>query len=85
MLTMKVDFTKIQLKNIEGGIDTADFSKQLGNQLYMAGKDIEECELGKRIYFSEGEIDLNEKEAGIVKQAIAPWGYVARKAIEDLM
>ena len=39
-----VDFRKIQIMDIEGNAQEADFSKQLGNQLYMQGHDIAECE-----------------------------------------
>lgn len=77
----RIDFTKIVIKDIEGHEQTADFSKQLGNQLYMQGHDIEECELGKRIYFAGGEVELTAEECAIVKKAIAPYSYVARDAI----
>ncbi len=76
-----VDFRKIQIMDIEGNAQEADFSKQLGNQLYMQGHDIEECELGKRIYFAGGEVELTAEECAIVKKAIAPYSYVARDAI----
>lgn len=76
-----VDFRKIQIMDIEGNAQEADFSKQLGNQLYMQGHDIEECELGKRIYFACGEVELTAEECAIVKKAIAPYSYVARDAI----
>lgn len=82
---MYVNFTKISIKDIEGKEQMADFSQQLGNQLYMTGHNIEECELGKRIYFAKGEVELNEKEAQIVTNAIQGWSYVARTAIEEAM
>ena len=77
----RIDFTKIVIKDIEGREQEADFSKQLGNQLYMQGHDIEECELGKRIYFAGGEVELTAEECAIVKKAIAPYSFVARDAI----
>ena len=79
----KVDFSKIVLKDIEGRELTADFQKQLGNQLYMQGRDIEECELGKKLYFADGEAELSEKECAIVKKAVQGYSYVARTAILD--
>ena len=78
---VKVNFSRIVIKDIEGRDVQADFQKQLGNQLYMQGRDIEECELGKRIYFADGEVELSDKEAAIVKQAVAGYSYVARTAI----
>lgn len=77
----RIDFTKIVIKDIEGREQEADFSKQIGNQLYMQGHDIEECELGKRIYFAGGEVELTAEECAIVKKAIAPYSFVARDAI----
>ena len=65
---MKVNFSKIVIKDIEGRDVQADFQRQLGNQLYMQGRDIEECELGKRIYFAEGDVELTDKEAAIVTE-----------------
>ena len=59
---VKVNFSKIVIKDIEGRDVQADFQKQLGNQLYMQGRDIEECELGKRIYFAQGEVELTDKD-----------------------
>lgn len=82
---MYVNFTKVQIKDIEGKEQMADFSAQLGNQLYMTGRNIEECELGKRIYFAKGDVELNEKEAQIVTNAIQGWSYVARIAIDAAM
>jgi hypothetical protein len=79
---MKVNFSKIVIKDIEGRDVQADFRAQIGNQLYMQGHDIEECELGKRIYFADGEVELSDKEATIVRQAVQGYSYVARIAID---
>lgn len=79
---MKVNFKEIILKDIEGNDVKADFSKQIGNQLYMQGINIEECELGKKIYF-DGEVELTEKDAEVVKRITADYSLVARTAIEE--
>jgi hypothetical protein len=79
----KVNFAKIIIKDIEGRDVQADFQKQLGNQLYMQGRDIEECELGKRIYFADGEVELTDKECAIVRNAVQGYSYIARSAIEN--
>ena len=78
-----VDFRKIQIMDIEGNAQEADFSKQLGNQLYMQGHDITECELGRRIYFATAPVELTDEECSIVRKAIEPYSYVARQAIEQ--
>ena len=78
----KVDFRKITLKNVEGEEMSVDFSKQLGNQMYMQGQNIEECELGKRMYF-DGEVEMNEKNIEVVKRFVASYPYVSRTAVMD--
>ena len=44
------------MEDIKGEPMPGDFHEVLGNQLYMQGQNIEECELGKKIYFAEGEM-----------------------------
>lgn len=80
---MKVNFAKIIIKDIEGREVEADFQKQLGNQLYMQGRHLEECELGTRIYHADGEVELSEKECEMVRYFIAGYSYIARSAIEN--
>ena len=81
---MKVNFKEIVIKDIEGNDVKADFSKQIGNQLYMQGINIEECELGKKIYF-DGEVELTDKDAEVVKRITAGYSLVARTAIESAL
>lgn len=81
---MKVDFRKIEVPNIEGQIETADVSKQLGNLMYMQGQNIEECELGRDIYH-KGEVELSDKQVKMVRCFIQPWSYVLRSAIEETL
>ena len=81
----KVNFKDINIKDINGNEVVADFQQQIGNQLYMQGHDIEECELGKKIYFAEGEVELTDKEADMVRRITACYSYVARQAIEEAM
>lgn len=80
---VKVNFSKIIIKDIEGREVAADFQKQLGNQLYMQGRHLEECELGTRIYHAEGEVELSEKECEMVRNYIQGYSYIARSAIEN--
>ena len=80
---VKVNFSKIIIKDIEGREVETDFQKQLGNQLYMQGRHLEECELGTRIYHAEGEVELSEKECEMVRNAVQGYPYIARMAIEN--
>ena len=81
---MKVNFKEIVIKDIEGNDVKADFSKQIGNQLYMQGINIEDCELGKKIYF-DGEVELTDNDAEVVKRITAGYSLVARTAIESAL
>lgn len=81
---MRVDFRSIGVKNIEGQIEAADVSKQLGNLMYMQGLNIEECELGRDIYHN-GVVELNSKQAEMVLRFVKPWSYVLRSAIEETL
>ena len=81
---MKVNFKEIVIKDIEGNDVKADFSKQIGNQLYMQGINIEECELGKKIYF-DGEVELTDNDAEVVKRITAGYSLVARTGIESAL
>ena len=83
-MTKKINFRQIPVKNIEGQIETADVSKQLGNLMYMQGQNIEECELGRDIYHN-GVVELNSKQAEMVLRFVKPWSYVLRSAIEETL
>jgi hypothetical protein len=81
----KVNLREVQLEDIHGNPMPGDFHEVLGNQLYMQGRDIKECELGRKIYFAEGEIELTDDETKIVREAVKGWSYVARTAIEKML
>lgn len=83
-VTKKVDFRKITIKDIEGKSVEVDFSKQIGNQLYMQGQNIEECELGQDIYH-KGEVEMTDKDIEAVKRFVGNYPYLSRTAIEDVM
>ena len=84
-MTKKVNFKEIVIADIEGKEQKIDISKLLGNQLYMEGQDIEACELGKRIYFADGDVELTDKEIAIVKQFTNRYSYLVRTALEKAL
>ena len=47
----------------------------------MQGSDIKECELGRKIFFADGEVELSEEEVKTVSNAVQQWRYVAKTAI----
>lgn len=81
---IKVDFRQIPVKDIEGNIQRLDISKAIGNQLYMQGKNIVECDLGRDIW-RKGEVELTDEQAAIVKMAVSDYSYIVRAGIEELL
>lgn len=79
------DFGKIQLPSLEGDYDVLDVRKQLGNALYYRSQDLAGSELGKTIYHSDGDIELNDNEVRLVKDMVKEIfsGYVVQKAVLD--
>lgn len=63
---MKIDFSRVRIKDIEGRLITVDLSKELGNMMYCGAKDIAVADLGHEIYHRK-EVELNSVQAKIVK------------------
>lgn len=82
---MKIDFTKVPMKDIDGREFNADLHKELGQQLYSQGNNIEECELGSLIYHSEGPVELNLEQGACVSRWVDRWPYVTRTAVKTLL
>lgn len=80
---MKIDFRKIEVRDIDGNKSTVDVSKELGNAIYNKTADIGELELAREIY-KQGEVEVDAEKARIivkyvnetflafVKEAISP-------------
>lgn len=81
----KINFKEIEIEDIEKNIQKVDISKPLGNQLYLQGRDIEECDLGRDIYYSDGEMELTDKQAQMVLNAVQGYPFVTRRAIAKLL
>ena len=72
---MKVDFRKIEVKDIEGNNSTLDMAKELGNTIYKKTADIGELELARDIY-KNGEVELDAEQATILIKYIRE-GFLA--------
>lgn len=81
----KIDFTALEVEDIEGQKQRVDIAKALGNQLYMQGANVDECELGRDIYRSKGEMELTDEQSQIVLRFTKGYPYVSRHAIELLL
>jgi hypothetical protein len=66
---MKIDFSKIEIKDIEGNIQSVDISKELGNMMYYGEQDIAVADLGHEIYHKK-EVELTKETAQKVKEYI---------------
>lgn len=66
---MKIDFRKIQVKDIEGNNSTVDIAKMLGNTIYQKTADLGELELAQQIY-KNGEVELSTDQAERIKEYV---------------
>lgn len=66
---MKIDFRKIQVKDIEGNDSTVDIAKVLGNTIYQKTADLGELELAQNIY-KNGEVELSPEQAERIKEYV---------------
>ena len=73
--TMKIDFRKIQVKDIEGNNSTVDIAKMLGNAIYQRTADLGELELAQNIY-KNGEVEVSPEQAESIKKYVST-GFVA--------
>ena len=81
----KINFTALQIEDVEGNVQSLNIAKALGNMLYMQGQNVEECDLGRTIYYSNGEIELDEKQAQSVLRISSGYPYLSRHAIETIL
>jgi hypothetical protein len=63
---MKIDFSKVEVKDIEGNVTTVDISKELGNMMYLNAQDIAVADLGHEIYHKK-EVELTKEQAQQVR------------------
>lgn len=66
---MKVDFRKIQVRDIEGNIVLLDVSKMLGNAIFQKTPDLGELDLAQNIY-KYGEVELTPQQAERIKEYV---------------
>ena len=66
---MEIDFSKIDVKDIEDNIVTVDISKELGNMMYLQARDIAVADLGHDIYHKK-KVSLNKEQVGYVREYV---------------
>lgn len=81
----KVNFRTITFRDIEDKEQLFDCQKELGNAIYMQAADIEERDLGRKIYYANGEVELTDKQVDVVKRFAARYSFVLREAVENAL
>jgi hypothetical protein len=81
----KVNFKTITFKDIEDKEQLFDCQKELGNAIYMQAANIEERDLGRKIYYANGDVELTDQQVEVVKRFAARYSYVLREAVETAL
>lgn len=81
----KVNFKTITFKDIEDKEQLFDCQKEIGNAIYMQAADIEERDLGRKIYYADGEVELTDKQVEVVKRFASRYSFVLREAVEKAL
>ena len=81
----KVNFKTITFKDIEDKEQLFDCQKDIGNAIYMQAADIEERDLGRKIYYADGEVELTDKQVEVVKRFASRYSFVLREAVENAL
>ncbi|MBP1592999.1 MAG: hypothetical protein H6Q12_17 [Bacteroidetes bacterium] len=72
---MKIDFRKVNVKDVEGNKSTVDIAKELGNQIYKKTADLGELETAREIY-KNGTIEVDAEKATILSRYVKE-GFLA--------
>lgn len=66
---MKIDFSQVPIRDIEGNAVVVDISKDLGNMMYLQAQDIAVADLGHDIYHRK-EVNLTREQAQTVRMYV---------------
>ncbi len=67
---MKIDFSKLQVETRIEQFDELDLREDIGNILFSNASTLAEDELARRIYKSEGAVEMTEKEAEMLVNSL---------------
>ena len=82
---MKVNFSKIEVKTIDGNKEAVDLRLAVGNTRNMQGRNPEGCELGGAIYHSDGDMELTDEQVATVTRYAAQLPYVFRMGLQSAL
>lgn len=66
----KVNFTAIEVENIDGTKGHLNIKRDFANALYAQGKTLDVVELARKIWHSETEVEINKDEEKILEEYI---------------
>ena len=79
---MKINLSKMNVQaSLKGPVECIDLKDAVAEAVYQNATDLFTHKLAHRIDESDGEIELNNKEAYAVKMAIRNWKYFAQMPI----
>ena len=83
---MKVNFAQIEIEGLEGK-EKLDVRKALGNYLYYQSRDLAGSQLGKDIYLSKADIELDDEKIKLVQEAVEKMyqSYIIKVALEKAL
>lgn len=62
----RIDFTALEIERIDGTKSDVNIAEQFGNALYNITRDIACLDLAKKIYYSQGIVELDSDEVKIL-------------------
>lgn len=65
---MKIDFTKLKIKDLKGNEQVIDVKDELANQIYVSGRGVAQHDLALKIYNEE---DLDDKAIETLKAYVS--------------
>lgn len=87
----RIDFSKIKVYDLEGNEHVWDIHRDISNLLYMHGVNIEERELGRKIYNcrdtdgNPAEVELSPEEVLIVMRFIGNFSYAVQEQVVSIL
>lgn len=84
---MKINLSRITVKTLDEQELQFDIRNEFSNHLYLAGRNLPEAELARRLYYSREDDDVTEEEAKFIVETAKKVGYiyVLQKAIAETL
>lgn len=71
METKKVNLKELRVQiELEGEPVKMDVRKDIGNFIYQNSRDLGALELARKIYFSDGDVEMSQQEISVLKVLI---------------